>query len=141
MKVYGFTLLEAMVALILFTTVGMALLSWVNTNLISLQRVQAVQQSQQAIRNALAMLDRINPLEKQQGEETIGIYQIKWRAKAVQPQIDGMSPGGYISLFRVGLYDVEVEIYLENQETALTHFTVRQVGFKQVYNFKKEISE
>ncbi|OQW95020.1 MAG: hypothetical protein BWK79_03880, partial [Beggiatoa sp. IS2] len=138
MKNDGFTLLEAIVALILFATVGMALLSWINTSLISLQRVQQVQQSQEAIRNALEMLDQINPLEKLHGEETIGIYRFKWQAKAVEPPIDGISTAGYISLFQVGLYDTEIEIRLRNEETLLTHFTVRQVGFKQIHHFKSE---
>ncbi len=141
MKNKGFTLLEAIVALILFATVGMALLSWINTNLISLQRVKQIQQSQQAIRNALALMDRINPLEKSTGEETIGIYRLRWQAQAVEPLIDGMSSGGYLSLFRVGLYDVDIEIRLQNEETVLTRFTIRQIGFKQIHRFQSEFNE
>jgi general secretion pathway protein I len=126
----GFTLLEAIVALVLVATTGVALLDWINTNLFSLQRVEASQQRVEAIRNALAFMETVNPFTDQYGEETIGIYKISWNAMPVKSPRDGMNTGGYISLFRVGLYDTNVEVYSEN--TLLARFTLRQVGFKQV---------
>ncbi|EDN68908.1 type II secretion system protein [Beggiatoa sp. PS] len=126
----GFTLLEAIVTLVLVATTGIALLDWINTNLFSLQRIQAAQQRNEATRNALAFIDTVNPLENPQGEETIGIYKISWNALAVELPRDGMNTGGYTSFFQVGLYDTEIEVHLE--ETLLAHFTLRQVGFKQV---------
>ena len=128
----GFTLLETIVALVLIASTGMALLSWINTNLITLQRVQKLQQSQEAIRNALAFMDTINPLETPQGQQTIGIYNLQWQAQAVELPKDGMSTTGYISLFQLGLYDTKIEISLVGEKTPLTHITLRQVGFSQV---------
>ena len=48
----GFSLLEAIVALALLASVGMALLSWLNGSLISLRRVQEVAAVQAAARDA-----------------------------------------------------------------------------------------
>ncbi|MFN7475909.1 MAG: prepilin-type N-terminal cleavage/methylation domain-containing protein [Burkholderiales bacterium] len=37
---FGFTLLEAIVALVLLTTAGLALFSWINNGFDSLQRIE-----------------------------------------------------------------------------------------------------
>jgi general secretion pathway protein I len=120
----GFSLLEAIVALILIATTGMALFSWINTNLITLHHVQQTQQRHEAIRNALAFIDTINPLEKPQGEESVGLYIFRWEADAVRLPKDGKG------LYQLGLYDTEVEVFSDKE--LLARFTLRQVGFKQV---------
>lgn len=126
----GFTLLEAIVALVLMASTGIALLNWINTNLITLSRVQQVQQRHEAIRNALAFMETINPSEKPTGEEVVGVYQFRWQARPVESPKEGRTPLGSISLFQVALYDTEIEIHLENN--LLTRFTLRQIGFQQV---------
>jgi len=132
----GFTLLEAIVALVLLASTGIALLSWINTNLMSLQRVQQAQQRQQAIQNALVFMETINPLEKPQGKETIGIYQIDWNATAIELPKDGVTSIGGISLFQVGLYETEVKVMVKKD--LLAQFTLRQTGYKQVRQFKDD---
>lgn len=132
----GFTLLEAIVALVLLASTGIALLSWINTNLMSLQRVQQAQQRQQAIQNALVFMETINPLEKPQGKETIGIYQIDWNATAIELPKDGVTSIGGISLFQVGLYETEVKVMVKKD--LLAQFTLRQAGYKQVRQFKDD---
>ena len=121
----GFTILEAIIALVLITSTGMALLSWINTNLITLQHVQRSYQRHEAMRNALAYMDTVNPLEKPHGKETVGIYTFQWKANAVQ------LPKGGKGLYQMALYDTEVEVF--NDKTLLALFTLRQVGFKQIY--------
>jgi general secretion pathway protein I len=130
----GFTLLEAIVALVILASAGMALLDWINTNLLTLQHVQHAKQRNDATHNALAFMDTINPLKKLQGEETIGIYKISWDATAVKLPKEGISTAGDMSLFKVGLYDTQIEVHSEKDEL-LTRFTLRQVGFEQVRKF------
>jgi general secretion pathway protein I len=132
----GFTLLEAIVALVLLASTGIALLSWINTNLTSLQRVQQAQQRQQAIQNALVFMETINPLEKPQGKETIGIYQIDWNATAIELPKDGVTSIGGISLFQIGLYETKVKVTVKKD--LLAQFTLRQAGYKQVRQFKDD---
>jgi len=129
----GFTLLEAIVALVLIATTGMALFSWINTNLITLSRVQEAHQRNEAVRSALTFMETVNPLERGQGEETVGIYQFRWQAQAVELPKDGVSTLGDMSLFQVGLYETEVDVSLEDR--LLSRFTLRQVGFDQVHQF------
>jgi len=130
LKQKGFTVLEAIVALILLATIGMALFSWINTNFISLHRIQQAQYRNDAIRNALAFIKTVNPLENPEGEETLGIHTFRWQSEAVKLPKDGISASGGIGLFQVALYDVKMEV--SNQNEILARFTVRQVGYRQV---------
>lgn len=133
----GFTLLEAIVALALLASTGIALLSWINTNLMSLQRVQQAQQRQQAIQNALVFMETVNPLEKPQGKETIGIYQLDWNATALELPKDGVTSIGGLSLFQIGLYETKVNVKVNKD--LLAQFTLRQAGYKQVRQFKEDV--
>jgi len=130
MKSQGFTLLEAIVALVLIATTGMALFSWINTNLLNLQRVQSFQQRHDAIQSALAFIEAVNPLEKPTGKETVGSYVITWQAETLKPPQYGISHFGNIGIFHVGLYATTIEV--KQEESLLAQFTVRQMGYKQM---------
>ncbi len=129
----GFTLLEVIVALLLIATTGMALLSWINTHLISLQRVQAAQERQDALRNALAWLDTINPETQPQGEADIGIYQMSWTSKPLETAIRGINKWGNEGVYNLSLYETRVEV--RQGSAQLAQFSVRLVGYEQVQFF------
>jgi general secretion pathway protein I len=126
----GFTLLEAIVALVLIATIGMSLLNWINTNLITLGRVQQVLQRREATRSALVFMDTVNPLEQPQGGQTVGGYKFNWKAQVVELPKTGVDSMGAAGFFEIGLYDTVVDVSLEN--TLIVRFTLRQVGFRQV---------
>jgi len=126
----GFSLLEAIVALALLASVGMALLSWLNGSLISLRRVQDTVAAQAAARNALAWLETVNPMEKPEGETDLGEWRIRWRADVIEPPSEGAGYPNGISLFDVGLYDTQV--WLERDGRIVEQFTLRQVGYHKV---------
>ncbi|OQW93346.1 MAG: hypothetical protein BWK79_11635 [Beggiatoa sp. IS2] len=130
MRSLGFTLLEAIVALVLITTSGMALLNWINTNLLALEHVQQAQQRHMATRNALAFMETVNPLEKPNGEMIFDDYTIKWETTAVELPKDGINAFGDVGFFQIGLYDTQVEV--DSVDKMLARFTLRQVGYKQV---------
>jgi len=124
MNQHGFTLLEAIVALVLITSTGMALLNWISTNLTTLQHVQAAQQRNDATRNAVAFIETVNPIEQPRGEEIIGAYKLVWEAKAIELLGDTI-------MYQVGLYDMNVIVSLD--DTLVAKLTVRQIGFKQYF--------
>lgn len=126
----GFSLLEAIVALALLASVGMALLSWLNGSLISLRRVQEVAAVQAAARDALAYLDTINPMLTPQGETELGEWRLRWQAREVEPVREGAGYPGGIGLFDVGLYDTRV--WLERDGRTIEEFVLRQVGYRKV---------
>jgi len=131
MKTQGFSLLEVIVALVLITSTGMALFSWMNTNTMSLQRVQFVQQRNIATRNALMYINTINPLQTPQGSTTLGSYIVNWNSKTLEPPKDGMAHTGGQGFYQVGLYEVAVEVQ-DLDKQVLANFTVREVGYLQV---------
>lgn len=122
----GFSLLEAIVSMVLIATTGMALLAWINSSLMSLRRVQELERNQQIMRNALAYMEHINPMQTPHGEKALEPYRISWQARPVAPEKKGIGQ----SLFQLGLYDTQVRISKDGQEVG--RFTVRQAGYKQV---------
>jgi len=124
-KHQGFSLLEAIVALVLIATTGMALFSWINTNLLSLQKVQNAQIRNEAVRNALAFIETINPMETPTGKKVVGIYIFEWQSEKTQFLADNAS-----SLFKMGLFDINVSIYIDDK--LIDSFSVRNVGYEQV---------
>jgi len=125
----GFTLLEALVAMVLISTMGMAVYGWINSSLQTLVRVEEHALQDAMVRNALAYVETVNPMASRSGEATIGPYIISWNSHPLEPEKDGVGYPLGVSLFRVGLYDVHVTVKTEHGEQA--EFNVRQVGYRQ----------
>lgn len=129
-RMRGFTLLEAIVALVVFSMGALALYGWLSTNMISLQRIRDRQQLEVALHSALDLIRRGNPMESPSGQRRIGDLVVTWRATPVEPPRQGVDQSGGPSIFQVGLYDVEVQVTRAGR--VLETFHVRQVGWKQV---------
>lgn len=127
---HGFTLLEAIVALVLLSTTGMALFSWINTTLSGLNRTLEHSQKAQYRINAVALMQQINPAADPQGEITTHTFIVQWKATAIAPlkqeiDVTGM-PGSYL----IGLFDSNVTVLQGN--TTLDQFVLRQTGYQRV---------
>lgn len=129
-KQHGFTLLEAIVALVLVATVGMALLNWLNTLLTSVNSMQQAQRRTEATRNALALLDQINPMLTPTGQREVGIYTFRWQAEPLRPALDGVNNLGAQGLYKLNLYQTQLDVLYQNQ--LVTRLSLRQVGYEQV---------
>lgn len=126
----GFTLLEAIVALVVFTIGAFALYGWLSTNVITLERIRQRQQIEIATHSALDIIRRSNPMETPTGRRDIGGLTVTWTSKLVEPAKAGSDQGGGATLFAVGLYDLHVRVIRDGRE--LQAFHVRQAGWKQV---------
>ena len=128
--VYGFTLLEAIVALVILTTAGLALFSWINASFDSLNRIEVNNTQAAAEINALEYLKTVNPMLRPDGETKLGEITMRWRARAVsdvRPNLtDAQTPGQFV----VALYDTEVELELVPGQP-LYRFKVRQMGYQR----------
>ena len=126
----GFTLLETMVALVIFTGAAMALYSLYNTNLIALVRVHDVTRQVPAARHAIEYLSTINPRERESGRIEIHGLDVAWSSKLLQPVRDSQTLTGGRGYYEVGLY--EVEFALRDGERSLGTWRLRVPGYEKV---------
>lgn len=127
----GFTLLEAIVALVLVSGAGMALFGWINSNIMALSRIQEVNARSEATTNVLEYMDRVNPLLMPEGNASLGAYSIRWHTQATSNLTDGTSYPRGISLYQLALYNTKVTVRTsENQ--AWFELQLQQVGYKKV---------
>lgn len=121
----GFTLLEAVVAMVLISGAGLALFSWINSSIMALNRVQEANARSEATQNVVEFIASVNPMLKPEGSATLGTYRIRWQAQPISAIQDGRS------LYQLALYDTLVEVEKPEGKTWFD-LHLRQVGFKKV---------
>ena len=126
----GFTLLETMVALVIFTGAAMALYALFNTNLIALARVHDVSREVPAVRHAIEYLSSINPRKEQSGRFEIDGMNVAWSARRLAPVRDSQGRTGARGFFEVGLYEVEFTMSRGGQ--SLGTWRMRLAGYEKV---------
>lgn len=132
----GFSLLEAIVALVIATTTLTGLFTWINTDLISLQRAEAVAASAVVVEEAQRRL-RVEDLGgKGSGSFPAGDYTVSWRATPVEATVPGRRARGAIGLYDHTLYDVDLVI--EGEGRALHDFSLRQLRYRKVRELQRE---
>lgn len=127
----GFSLLEAVVAMVLISGAGAALFAWINTELSSVSRLQASNARSEAMVNVLELMDTVNPMLTPDGTFSFAAYRLTWKAAPVTPLQDGSSYPRGISLYQLALYDTLVRV-INPDGTQWFEFTLRQVGYKRV---------
>lgn len=125
----GFTLLEAIVALVIFSLVAVSLYAWQGTNIRALLRIQDRQNLLRDRANALSLVRGINPMARPEGVLQFQDLTIRWQSRLLEPIKTGVFQTGKPSLFDVGLYELEFVISRQARET--DRFTLRQVGHRQ----------
>ena len=126
----GFTLLEAIVALVIFSTAGLALFSWINQNLQALARAQEVSEATRAKRNVLEFMSDINPMQRGSGNNDFGLYKITWRsAEKIAPRDNSGYPAGAGS-FSVALYATAIDVSRANGARWFS-FELTQAGYRR----------
>ena len=126
----GFSLLEAIVALAILATAGMGLFAAMSQSVQMVARAENARLADSAVRNAVAWMETVNPAETPQGEQQLGEVTLRWTAQLAEPERDAMT--GYLEpgLYRLGLYDVRLELSRGGRPLAET--SVRRVGYRQV---------
>jgi len=127
----GFGMLEAIVALVLFTLVGSTLFAWINTNLDAASRLRQRDLAQRQVQLATAWLQTRNPMAEPGGEaEPEPGTRVRWQSRALTPLTPGAPlPGGTYSPFRLALYELEVTV--ASRDAGETRFTLRRLGFER----------
>ncbi len=125
----GFTLLEAIVALVIFSMGVLALYSWLGVNIKTLSRVQERREVAALTSSAIDALRLVNPMEDPRGRREIGQLVMQWDAKPVEPARNAVTQIGMPTIFQVGLYTLDVRLSVEDVE--VQRFQVRQLGYRQ----------
>lgn len=131
----GFTLLEAVVALVVFAVAGGALYGLFGTNLTALGRSGEVAAQAPVVRQALARLEAVNPWHEPEGAFVVDGYQVSWRAELAAPVRQGQSPFG-TGDYDLGLYDVQLEVVRQGQRLGV--WRTRLVGYERVRTVQDE---
>jgi len=127
----GFTLLEAIVALVLIGTMGMALFGWINNTLLSLHRIQDANAVAGAKLNTLEYMETVNPMLKPEGQAALGTYRVRWQAKALTAIQDNASYPQGIGLYQLALYHTAIAVERDDGSPWF-EFELKQVGYKKV---------
>lgn len=126
----GFTLLEAIVAMVVFSLGAFALYGWLSTNTITLQRISDRRSVAEVRLSALDMMHGVNPMARPTGRRALDGLQVQWQAVPVEPPKASVTQVGLPNLFQVGLYQVDVRVLQGSRE--VDRFTLRQLGYVQV---------
>lgn len=130
-KQLGFTLIEATVALVLIATAGMALFSWINSNIIALNRVQEINAENAATLNALEYMHNINPMTSPEGQANLGSCRLFWKAEAATELRGGAGYPYGSSLYQLGTYQTRITVQKPDGQFWFA-FTLQQAGYKKV---------
>jgi general secretion pathway protein I len=127
----GFSLLEAIVAMVLIAGAGMALFSWISSSINSLASLEEVNRRSEATLNILEYMETVNPMLAPEGEEKLGSYSIRWRSSPATPVVDGVDHPRGVGLYQVALYRIEVWALTDGNKPWFD-LELRQVGYKRV---------
>lgn len=127
----GFSLLEALVALVILASAGWALFDWINASIVALGRVEEANARSAASANALEFMQSVNPMLRPEGEMDLGDFRIAWRASAITNPIDGSDYPRGRSAFQLALYDTVVRANLRGDDKPWFELRLKQVGYKR----------
>lgn len=126
----GFTLLEAIVAMVVMATSLLALYGWLSSSTIGLNRAQAQTRAVGDARSALALVETINPMSEPTGERELPPLRVRWRSTPVAERRPGLSRIGMTTQFDFILYQVEVEVLRDGEP--VRDFSFRKAGWEVV---------
>lgn len=123
----GFTLLEAIVAMVIMASALLALYSWLSASTLSLNRARAQALALDDARSALELMDTINPSREPRGEVRLDALDIRWQTRSTSDLRPGMSSVGFPTQFDFQLHDLDVEVLRDGR--LVRSFTIRKTGW------------
>lgn len=132
----GFALIEAIVALVVFTMTMLAVYAWINTNLTTLVKSGNVITEEAVLDKALVQLQQENFSKIDTGRYQFDNYLVEWRATLIEPIKKGKNARGGTGLYDFGLYEVELAVFIDHRLLSdyrlrlINHWQVRQLEFE-----------
>lgn len=132
----GFTLLEAIVALVIMATSLVALYAWLGSATIGLQRASAQVRSVEDAREALAVVNVVNPQDEPQGEREAGPLRVRWTSERIDGPRPGLSATGLPTQFDFSLYLLKVDVSRDGRP--VRSFEVRKAAWSDARPIRLE---
>ncbi len=118
-------------ALVLLSTVGFALLAWVQQNLDTTYRLRDFYVEQDARLNALAWVRTLNPMESPEGEIKHANLRYAWKATPLsQPIAQTGYPQG-IGKHEVALYTMTISVFRNGESQAWFSEKITLIGSRR----------
>jgi type II secretory pathway pseudopilin PulG len=125
-------LLEVLVSLVIFASVGFTLLAWFQQSIDTVQRLRSFYQLQDARKTALEVARSINPTLKPKGETPLGTMRLTWVA---EPEGEERVQAGYpagIGRYRLQLYATTLSVYRGDEATPWFTEKLMLIGYRLV---------
>ncbi len=135
----GFTLIEAMVALVVFSMAAIGIYGWINGNLITLGRLSEIAATEQVLNSSMERLKLVDLSTETSGRFNVNGYWVEWNAELLEPWRNGTTAVGIVGLYDLGLFQVSLN-YIKDGKRVGGH-EYRRVAYKQVRQFKLEGDE
>ncbi len=132
----GFTLLEAIVALAIFSMVAIGIYSWINTNLITLNRLADVAATEQVLHSSMERLNLVDMSKETSGRFNVNGYWVEWNAELLEPWKNGITAAGAIGLYDLGLFNIK--LVFSKDDRVVGGYEYRHAAYKKVREFKVE---
>ncbi len=129
-RLAGFSLLESLLALVILAASALALYSYYAANINILIKSGDVSSHALVMREAVERLYAMNLDGPATGDFAVGNIDFSWTAEALEPARESQSVIGYIGIYRVGLYGVDLEA--RRGPRLLGRWRLRLVGHEQV---------
>ena len=126
----GFTLLEAIVAMVLLAITIMPLYEWVGRSLAGMARVADNAKQAEAQLSAVSILSAVNPMEEPTGTVDSGSNRVRWQSTPLSNPVDNSGYPRGVGLYQVALYRIRAEIL--RGDTLWFAFDVDQMGYHRV---------
>lgn len=128
----GFTLLEAIVAMVIVSILSMSLYSWLNVSYVSSGRAIKTLSTSDVVVSAKSYIEMINPMAEPEGVRQLGDYYVKWRSSPVTETLPARN-GASLGAFDVALYNVEVDLFsgeIGSTSELVGSYSVELIGYK-----------
>ena len=133
-KQKGFSLIEAVVAMVILASSGIAIASWFSLNMQNILRLEERQKSYIVLDNLYEYFSSIR-LKGEVRDQTLKFdgHDVAWSARLIEPIQVGRGISGSVSNFDLGLYEIRFSVSFEGVE--LGEYQTRRVGFDRVRGF------
>jgi general secretion pathway protein I len=107
-----------------------ALYSWLNTNLITLARADAINIKSSSVESAIDFMGRVDPIEMPEGVVQLGELRIQWKVGESITQADVIDDQNKITINQASLWPADIFVY--RGDKLLHEFPMVLLGIKKV---------